>query len=103
MGLRESAEWKSYWDETNLSGTPSQSAAITTYNADKALAGTIKLFNGGAFFTNNLPPAKYTEAASGQFFIGSGQKRASFADATGRHQQYYSRFPQEQVLLRCLP
>jgi hypothetical protein len=91
-GLRETADWKGYWDETNLSSTPSQTAANTTYNADKALAGAIKLFNNNPFFTSNYPPPNYTEAASGQFFIGSGEKRASFADATGRHKQYYSRF-----------
>jgi hypothetical protein len=93
---REGVGVTGYWDETNKSSTPSNTAATTTYNADKALAGAIKLLNGAPFFTNNLPPTNYTEAASGQYFIGSGQKRASFADATGRHQQYYSRFHKSQ-------
>jgi hypothetical protein len=91
-GKRESANWLNYWDETNLSKTPSQPAAVTTYNADRTLAGTIRMFNNQPFFNNNLPPANYKEAGSGQYFIGSGDKRASFADATGRHKQLYSRF-----------
>jgi hypothetical protein len=95
---REGVGVTGYWDETNKSSTPSITAAATTYNADKTLAGAIKLLNGTPFFTNNLPPTNYTEAASGQYFIGSGQKRASFADATGRHQQLYSRFHKSQYM-----
>jgi hypothetical protein len=92
-GTREGADWRGYWDETNLSGTPSQPAADATYAEDMAQAAAIALFNGGKFFSNNLPPANYVENGSGQYFVSAGsQKRASFADAAARHQMFYSRF-----------
>jgi hypothetical protein len=92
-GAREGSDWLGYWDETNASGTPSQPAADATYAEDAALAGGILQFNGGSFFTNNLPPANYTENGSGQYFVSTGsQKRASFADAAARHQMLYSRY-----------
>lgn len=92
-GTREGYDWLNYWDETDASDAPSQPAADATYQEDMALAQTINLFNGGAFFTNNLPPANYTENASGQYFVSSGsQKRASFSDAAARHQMLYSRY-----------
>jgi len=86
-------EWED-WDETDLSGTPSQTAAKTTHAEDQALAQTISLFNGGPFFAGNEPKSvSYTENASGQYFVSSGsQKRASFADAAARHQMLYSRY-----------
>jgi hypothetical protein len=93
-GTREGNDWLNYWDETDKSSTKSSTAAINTYNADAAQAGGIRLFNGGFFFENKLPfSSAYTEAGSGQYFVSSdAAKRASFADATGRHKMEYSRF-----------
>jgi hypothetical protein len=92
-GTREGNDWLNYWDETNASTTPSQPAADATYAEDAVLAGAITLFNGGSFFTDNLPPTSYTENGSGQYFVSSnGDKRASFADAAARHQMLYSRY-----------
>jgi hypothetical protein len=92
-GTREGNDWLNYWDETNASGTPSQQEADATYAEDAILAQGIMQFNGGNFFTNNLPPDNYSEDGSGQFFVSSGsQKRASFADAAARHQMFYSRY-----------
>jgi hypothetical protein len=86
-------DWGPYWDETNVSSTPSQPAADATYAEDAALAQTINLFNLGDFFTNNLPPDNYVESGAGQYFVSSGsQKRASFADAAARHKMLYSRY-----------
>jgi hypothetical protein len=99
-GTREGSDWLGYWDETNASGTPSQPAADATYFDDAATAQSILQFNGGNFFTtNNLPPASYTESASGQFFISpDAAKRASFADAEARHQMFYSRFHKSKYM-----
>ncbi|NIM92266.1 MAG: hypothetical protein GTO18_00920 [Anaerolineales bacterium] len=92
-GTREGADWITYWDETNASGSPSQPAADSTYALDKSLAQEILNFNSSAFFTNNLPPGNYLESGSGQFFVSpDSAKRASFADAAARHQMEYSRF-----------
>lgn len=93
-GAREGSDWKNYWDETNLSGTPSNSAALKTYNADKPLAQTLLTFSGSPFYGQNNFPANpgYTENASGQMFLsGTRDKRASFADAKARHNILYSR------------
>jgi hypothetical protein len=94
QGVREGNDWLNYWDETNLSQTPSGQAAAQTYSADVLNAGLVKLFNGSPFFVNNKPfSSLYTEAAGGQFFItNDSNKRASFADAQARHRMDYSRF-----------
>jgi hypothetical protein len=98
-GNIDAQDWALYWDETNASGTPSQPAADATYFDDEATAQSILQFNGGNFFTNNLPPASYTESASGQFFISpDAAKRASFADAEARHQMFYSRFHKSKYM-----
>ena len=98
-GTREGSEWLNYWDETNASGTPSQLAADATYAEDMSLAQAIVQFNGGNFFSNNLPPANYQESASGQYFVSSNAaKRASFADANARHQMFYSRFHKSKYM-----
>jgi hypothetical protein len=99
-GSIDAQDWALYWDETNTSGTPSQPAADSTYAADMALAQGILLFNSpDSFFTNNLPPANYTESASGQFFVSpDAAKRASFADAQARHQMSYSRFHKSKYM-----
>ncbi len=93
-GTREGNDWAGYWDESNLSSTPSQPAAADTYAEDTALAQAISLFNGTPFFASNLPhSASYDENGSGQYFVStSSQKRASFADAAARHQMLYSRY-----------
>jgi hypothetical protein len=99
VGTREGTDWLGYWDETNASGTPSQAAADETYAADMLLAQDILQFNGGNFFTDNLPPTNYTEAGSGQFFVNTDTaKRASFADANARHQMQYSRFHKSKYM-----
>jgi hypothetical protein len=98
-GTREGNDWLNYWDETNASGTPSQPAADATYAEDMTLAQAIVQFNGGSFYTNNLPPTNYTESASGQYFVSSNAaKRASFADANARHQMFYSRFHKSKYM-----
>jgi hypothetical protein len=93
-GTREGKDWLSYWDETNISGTPSQPAADATYDEDSTVAQSITLFSGGSFFADNLPlDDAYTENASGQFFVSpSADKRASFADAGAKHRMLYSRY-----------
>jgi hypothetical protein len=98
-GTREGNDWLGYWDETNASATPSQLAADATYAEDMNLAGAIVQFNGGSFFTNNLPPTNYTESGSGQYFVSpDAAKRASFADANARHQIFYSRFHKSKYM-----
>ncbi|HSR29905.1 MAG TPA: Calx-beta domain-containing protein [Anaerolineae bacterium] len=95
QGTREGDDWLNYWDETNASNTPSQAAADAAYAEDSTLSKSITLFNGDAFYgAGSLPfsPA-YVESGGGQFFVSSGgEKRASFADANGRHPMIYSRF-----------
>jgi hypothetical protein len=95
-GVREGSD-QVYWDETNLSGTPSDDAATAAYQEDVRIAADISLFNEGAkdlpFFKNNQPPDGYNENGSGQYFISpTRDKRASFADAEARHGMYYSRY-----------
>jgi hypothetical protein len=92
-GTREGNDWSGYWDETNVSGTPSQAAADQAYSEDLLEALAIMNFDGTSFFTNNLPPTNYLENASGQFFVSAdAAKRASFVDAAARHQMLYSRY-----------
>jgi hypothetical protein len=98
-GTREGNDWLGYWDETNASGTPSQAAADATYADDTATALSILQFNGANFYSGNLPPANYTESASGQYFVSpDAAKRASFADANARHQMFYSRFHKSKYM-----
>ena len=98
-GTREGNDWLGYWDETNASGTPSQPAADATYADDMATAQSILQFNGANFYGNNLPPTNYTESASGQYFVSpDAAKRASFADASARHQMFYSRFHKSKYM-----
>jgi hypothetical protein len=95
-GTREGSEWLNYWDESNVSDTPSWVAADATYAEDALLAQTVPLFSGdplGFYQGTNLPPENYVENASGQYFVSSGsQKRAPFADAAARHKMLYSRY-----------
>jgi hypothetical protein len=98
-GTREGGDWLGYWDETNASATPSQPAADATYLEDMTQAAAVPTFNGQLFFSNNLPPAGYTESASGQYFVSAnGDKRASFADAAARHQMLYSRYHKSKFI-----
>jgi len=94
-GSREGSDWESYWDETNASDTPSDTAAQATHDQDALDAATVLLYDGDPFYDSaNLPvsPA-YTENAGGQFFVSShAGKRASFADAEPRHDFFYSRY-----------
>ncbi|MCB2156919.1 cytochrome c family protein [bacterium] len=94
-GDREGNDWLNYWDETNASDTPSQTAADSLLTIDAADAATIKHMNGDAFFGGDNRPVNgnYTAAGAGQYFVSADNgKRASFADATARHQFHYSRF-----------
>ncbi|RPI87054.1 MAG: hypothetical protein EHM41_06320 [Chloroflexi bacterium] len=94
-GERDGNDWLGYWDETNSSTTPSNTAAATTHLTDAGLLGNITFFNGSPFFgIDNEPAAQgYTENASGQFFVSADeQKRASFADASNNHSILYSRY-----------
>jgi hypothetical protein len=94
-GSREGSLWDFYWDETNLSSTPSSPAAASTYSADAQQARNVRRFDGSAFFSSSNEPfsPSYTEAGSGQYFVSADSaKRASFADASARHKMEYSRF-----------
>lgn len=99
-GTREGSDWGGYWDETNNSRTPSNTAADATYTEDAKLAQNILRFDGGVFYDNSLPfSSLYTESTSGQYFISpGGEKRASFADASARHQMLYSRFHKSKYM-----
>jgi hypothetical protein len=98
-GTREGSDWPGYWDETNTSDTPSQPAADATFAADAAESDAITMFDGTPFFTAHEPPPGYTEAASGQYFVAAdAAKRASFADASARHQMAYSRFHKSKYM-----
>ncbi len=93
-GTREGNDWLGYWDETNVSSTPSGPAAAATHGADALEAQSVALFNGSPFYVSNLPFSEaYTENGSGQYFVSAdAAKRASFADAAARHQMLYSRY-----------
>lgn len=94
-GTREGSDWLNYWDETNLSSTPSNTAADATLTEDLSVLGTIHLFNGNSMFDPNGHPVdpNWTYAATGQYFIeGVRDKRGPFADAAARHPFFYSRF-----------
>jgi len=94
-GTREGNDWLNYWDETNLSSTPSNTAADDTYNEDITQLSGLALFDGNNFYTaGHLPQSSsYTEAGSGQMYVaGTRDKRAPFADASARHGIFYSRF-----------
>jgi hypothetical protein len=56
-GSREGSDWLGYWDETNVSSTPSQPAADATYTEDLRLSAGIKLFSGGDFYGANHSPS----------------------------------------------
>ncbi len=94
-GTREGNDWLNYWDETNLSSTPSSAAALNAYNENRLLTSMFLLFNGTRFYLSNNEPVSplYTENAGGQYFLtGKKDKRASFADASARHGMIYSRY-----------
>jgi hypothetical protein len=94
-GTREGNDWLGYWDETNLSSTPSSAAALTTRTADRTVSQTLRLFNGNPMYTAAFVPAQtaWTENGSGQFINStSADKRASFADADAKHGMLYSRY-----------
>jgi hypothetical protein len=84
-----------YFDETNASSTPSQSAASATYAEDALQAQGVSLFSGQSFYgSDNYPVSPlYDENGAGQYFVSAGSdKRASFADAEARHRMLYSRY-----------
>ena len=93
-GTREGDDWLNYWDETNASTSPSQPAADAAYQEDALQAQNIALFSGGSFYSQTVPfTTTYTENAAGQYFVSiDADKRASFADASARHQMFYSRY-----------
>ncbi len=95
-GTREGSDWLGYWDETNLSNTPSSEAAQQTHDLDEAESSAFRLFNGSPFLnvqTNQPHSADYVENASGQFFLGDDSvRRGPFADATASHAMRYSRY-----------
>ena len=94
-GAREGWDWVGYWDETNLSATPSQLAADQTLAADRNESANLRQFDGQLMFGADGSPAEpgYVEAGGGQYFVATdADKRASFADASARHRMLYSRF-----------
>lgn len=87
--LREGID-PAYWDEA--SALSSQSA-LGTFLEDEWLASGINFFNQAPFFNANMPPSDYSENGSGQYFLDDVRgKRASFADASARHDMFYSRY-----------
>ena len=96
QGVREGAGIPGYWDETNATTPGSASAALTTRDRDEAEAAALLFFNGTALYddaTWQPWPPNWIENGGGQFVIaGATDKRASFADANGRHGQLYSRY-----------
>jgi len=100
QGLRESGDWLGYWDETNVSPTPSQDAADLMRAADAAAAVGVEFFNGNPFFDGSSPVSSgYSEATGGQYFVDpDAAKRGSFADADARHQMAYSRYHKSAYL-----
>ena len=94
-GTRESETRQGHWDETDLSGTPSSAGANQALTADQNEAANLRRFGGGPMYGADGKPVElaYDEAGGGQYFVATGsEKRASFADATARHQMLYSRF-----------
>ncbi|MDX1616225.1 MAG: multiheme c-type cytochrome, partial [Candidatus Promineifilaceae bacterium] len=94
-GTREGNDWSGYWDETNASKTPSDAAALETYNLDVDLAQALTTFSGQPYYgADNLPPLTYDENGSGQMYVSTldNNRRASFADANASHNVYYSRY-----------
>jgi hypothetical protein len=96
-GAREGNDWLNYWDETNLSSTPSQDAADAAHLVDQGFSANFSMFNTSSFFDviTHKPPSTYLENASGQFFVGSAtNRRGSYADTTApsNHQWVYSRY-----------
>ena len=91
----ESNDWLNYWDETNLSVSPSQEAADVTRQADILQSQGVLRFNGDPFYgVDNLPFSDtYTESGGGQYFVSTDtQRRASFADVVSPHSHLYSRY-----------
>jgi hypothetical protein len=97
-GVREGNDWPGYWDEASNtgpgSGTLSQNEADTTRSRDSAQAASLKQMDETPLYDSDRPSnTLYDEAASGQMYAdGSGDKRASFADAGAKHKMLYSRF-----------
>lgn len=97
-GIREGSDWINYWDEV---GTLPQTSADATYFADTNSASLITLFNGNAFYSNNVPAnTGYTENGGGHMFLNpenldagsSYAKRGPFSDADPAHEMLYSRY-----------
>ena len=94
-GSREGNDWQGYWDETDASDTPSDTAAQATHDQDALDADAVLLYDGEPFYdAANLPfSPDYTENGGGQMFVSShAGKRASFADTEARHDVLYSRY-----------
>ena len=94
-GSREGNDWAGYWDETDASDTPSDTAAQATLDQDRLDAATVLLYGGDPFYdAAGLPFSPlYSENGGGQIFVSShAGKRASFADAEPRHEFLYSRY-----------
>lgn len=100
-GIREGGDWPNYWDETNVSATPSNTAATLTYDKDMIASNQIFRFTGLPFYTAFSEPfsTSYTENASGQMYLtGTSDKRASFADANAPHNILYSRYNKSKYM-----
>ncbi|PLX87427.1 MAG: hypothetical protein C0619_15070 [Desulfuromonas sp.] len=96
-GTREGSDWTGYWDEATLL---SADAALATYLEDERLAAGVKQFNDQPFFINNqAASSNYDESGSGQMFLDDVRgKRASFADASARHDMFYSRYHKSKYM-----
>jgi MYXO-CTERM domain-containing protein len=95
-GTREGADWGGYWDETNLSSTPSQAAADAALAADQSQSASIRLWNGNPFYDASYQVSTspgYDENASGQYFVSmDSAARGEYADGSLPHERVYSRY-----------
>ena len=101
-GAREGDDWAGYWDESNLSMTPSQDAAAQTLAEDAVEAAAHALFNGQPAYDAAGHPALagYTENGTGQYFVDeNNRKRGPYSDPSSPpHTARYSRYHRSKFL-----
>jgi hypothetical protein len=101
-GLREGNDWLGYWDETNLSSTPSQAAAMATLAADEQQLGALRLFDGAPLYdaTSHLTAGPgFDENGGGQYFVSADpSSRGPFADGSLPHTRLYSRYHKSKFI-----
>ena len=96
-GKREGSDWTGLWDEQNNADNSAQNSDVRawqTFLADQLISPAIRLFSGAPFYVKDNPTSLlYTEAGSGQYFVGPSQhRRGPYADTFANHSTLYSRF-----------